>query len=167
MPQKRLVCRNKTLFLGINEEPKLVCLNKKLDPRIGVTPRENGPLGIASHQKKNALLEFVLAKYERNGAIGIGPFSCRFQRLVGPNGQLLHPLHDQATEFLEGQKKSPCWNSFWRNTSATVRLASVPFHVAFSGLWDRTANCSTRCMIKQQNSWKARKNRLALVNKHI
>jgi hypothetical protein len=50
------------------------------------------------------LLEFVWAKCENNGAIGIGPFSCRFQRLVGPNGQLLHPLHGQASEFLEGQK---------------------------------------------------------------
>jgi hypothetical protein len=38
-----------------------------------------------------------------------------------------------------------------------VRLASVPFHVAFSGLWDRTANCSTRCMVNQLNSWKPRK----------
>jgi hypothetical protein len=27
---------------------------------------------------------------------------------VGPNGQLLHPLHGQATEFLEGQKTRTC-----------------------------------------------------------
>jgi|GEM_PF-6352118 len=47
----------------------------------------------------NELLEFVWAKYEDNGAIGIGPFSCRFQRLVGPNGQLLHPPHGQSNRI--------------------------------------------------------------------
>jgi hypothetical protein len=29
-------------------------------------------------------------------------------------------------------------------------------------VWDRTANCSTRCMVKQQNSWKAKKQGLAV-----
>ena len=43
-----------------------------------------------------ALLEFFMAKYEDNSAIGIGPFSCRFQRRVGPNGQLLHPPDGQS-----------------------------------------------------------------------
>ena len=47
----------------------------------------------------NELLEFVWAKYEDNGAIGIGPFSCRFQRPVGPNGQLLHPPHGQSNRI--------------------------------------------------------------------
>jgi hypothetical protein len=52
------------------------------------------------------LREFFLAKYEDNGAIGIGPFSCRFQRLVGPNGQLLHPPCGQSNKIPGSPKNS-------------------------------------------------------------
>jgi hypothetical protein len=68
-----------------------------------------------------ALLEFFMAKYEDNSAIGIGPFSCRFQRRVGPNGQLLHPPDGQSNR-IPGRPEN---KAFHRNASTTLYISSI------------------------------------------
>jgi hypothetical protein len=66
------------------------------------------------------LREFVLAKYEDNGAIGIGPFSCRFQRLVGTNGQLIQPSHCQNNR-IPGRPKN--WDLEQQKFEAGLAMA--------------------------------------------